>query len=181
MRFLILIISLIFLSWCFGWWYEKKEISFEDKFTMNINESFDNVWKWQFDWQQISKKIIKAFLEREQDSDFNDNFIVTKREIKTEVTPEVFSEWNYKNIQRQITWLRNISWLRKHEFTCNWKNIIWYYSMFNVHQSIFDEDTKYYLLQYYFIYNDRWYILSFSSSDDRYDEFIESIESISCK
>ncbi|MBS8121552.1 hypothetical protein [Candidatus Vampirococcus lugosii] len=174
----IILLSLPFLTGCFE--SENNQTVEFDGFVMEINEHFIPISSGTFDGQQIQNKIIASYKIDSLEDIYKDNLIISKNKLNNKIDLETYTQANYNKLNKGITTLNSIENIKKLDFECKNDKIDGYYSKYEVYDSIFDEDTKYYILQYYFIKDDNGYILSFSSGEDRFSEFIKNIGTISC-
>ncbi len=176
--FFLLLLTNIFLGWCF-WWDsdEKNTIEFEN-FQISIDPWYESVSSDIFEQKQIKNEIIASYRDWEL-SEFNNNMIITKTNVKINQSAKEFARANSSIIINNMP-ATNFWGLNEYNFSCKWWNIKWYYWNFWVFESVFDKQASYYMTQYYFVYNKTWYVVSFMWEEKMFDTFAWYIESISC-
>lgn len=175
---LLALSSIITLSWC--WSSDTKQISF-DSFNIEVANDFNEVDPSIVDWKQIVNKISKSIMKKNKDW-FNENIVITNWDLKKNYKVQDLVDVNIQKLKSQIGWYNQWE-IWYNDFECKWVTINWAYNTFDVPESISSKDSKkIYIIQYYFIYNNKNYTLSASTqTQDSIDTFKDYFKSITCK
>jgi len=173
-----LIASTITIAWCGS--TDIKQISF-DSFNIEVSNEFTEVDPSIVDWKQIVNKISKSIMKKNKDW-FNENIVITNWDLKKNYKVQDLVDVNIQKLKAQIWWY-NQGEIWYNDFDCKWATINWAYNSFDVPESISSKDSKkIYIIQYYFIYNNKNYTLSASTqTQDSIATFKNYFKSISCK
>lgn len=180
MKKLLLIISflwILLLAWC--WSTATQKISF-DKFSMQVDPWYKSVDTSLVENKQIKDKVIKWFKITNK-SWFDENIIVVKTDVKSQVSIDDFVQTNIDKLKKQTPSYSQIDNVNT-SFDCSWKKIQAKYNTYKINESLDEKVSKdYYFLQYYYKIDNSWYIVSFASiSKDSLDKFKTYIKSFAC-
>ena len=178
----LLLISIItitsILTWCFK--NEPSQLVDFNNFSIEIWTEFTEIYSWLFEWNQIHNNIIKSYKIHDNWNKFNDNLIITTTQVRKEIDWRTFAEVNVDKLRKNIRTLSLIWNIYSNKFTC-WNNSIeWFVWKYIIYDNIFDESNKYYLMQYYYVYNWTGYIISFATDNERklwsFEKYVKSIK-----
>ncbi len=183
MKLLIKLSSLfciLILSWCWGG-IEEQTINF-DNFSVNIPEIFEEKTKPStIENKQILGKILKAYKEKKEQNEFENNFIISKTELKSKIKSSEFNKINSSKLQKQIAWYSLLN-NEQSQFECKGEEINYFIHSFSLPEKIFENKNTFYIIQSYFSYWKNWYILSFATKNkDKISEFKKQLKTIKCK
>lgn len=172
---IVLFSTLLAIAWCGS--SSEKTVQF-DNFTIQLWNTYNKVDSNLIMNKQITDKIVAAY--KQKLDWFDENIIITKWALKKNYNIEDVAWVNIDKLKTQVVGYQQKELLNG-SFNCNWQTINWVYHTFTVPKTINSTD-KYTLLQYYFIYQNQSYVVSFSTeSDGSIDTFKKYIKTIACK
>lgn len=169
----------LFLTWC--WKEEIINVDFED-FQISLNNDFKEFNSNNIDSESNVEKIIKS-LKRKNDNWYVENIIISKSSNQNNLDSQTFASANIDKIKKEVIGYKNIQ-SNSFDFSCNWDKIQVIRNYFGINDNIFDDksQTKYYVQQYYYIYNNYSYIISYTSDNKDNIELIDwYVKDIKCK
>lgn len=130
--------------------------------------------------EQILNKILKAY-KKSNEEWFDENIIISTSTFKKDIGIDSTLEVNIKKLKQQIIWYEEIE-KDSLNFDCEWNDIQWRYINFILPKNILDNSVwKYYVSQYYFINDNKNYIISYASENqDWLETFIDTLDSLNC-
>lgn len=169
-KYLLIILLGIFLSLSWCWNSTTTKIQFEN---FNLDLKTNQQYFINDIWDQNSWIIIYKWSDQE-DSEFINSLVILSTPTKQNIKDFVDQNMNKLNSSISSIETTNTQTL---SFNCSWTKTIGIIKSFLTN----DDDIENYFSQYFFLYDEKWYIISFSSDneDDNID-FQKSLTSLSC-
>ncbi len=165
--------ALLLLTWCGSSSVPDETLTFADTFNITIPWGFKFLNPGTVENKQITNKVLLSYIKDNEDS-FDDNIVVTLSEIWPDLDYEQFWTVNSKKLQTSLAWYIPGNQKRV-KFECKGEDIEGLFVTFDVKNTFSDIQELTYISQYQFVYQDKWYIASYASinqkdrnnSDDR--------------
>jgi len=172
----------ITLAWC--WSTKTQKVDFE-WFNIDIDQDFKKTDGWLVENKQIINKVLKAYKKPNSQKDgFDENIMIAKTTVNSNLTWETFAKVNVEKLQNSIQWTKSIK-SANIKFKCKDKEIEWMYNIVSIPQDGEDANNdkrkSYFINQYYFVNWTNGYIISFSSDVQKNTEnFVNNLKKITC-
>ncbi len=172
---------LLFLTWCFNASKSSTDIQIQASyFTLLLDSSFVPVNSALIENKQIIDKIIWSW-KKTNKSWFDTSLVFTESTIDPLLQTEQFVTLNNKKYLTELSWF--VPWMR--EFTnlyCNNDIIKALQIEFTLKNWLLDDYQILYFIQLQFVYNKKWYILSYlTNTNSDINEIKSTLNSLSCK
>lgn len=169
-KYLLIVLLGIFLLLSGCWNSIITKIQFE-KFNLDLKS--DQQYFINDIWDQNSWIIIYQW-SNQSDSEFINSLVILSTPTKQNIKD--FVDQNIKKLNSSISSIEIID-TQTLSFNCSWTKIIGIIKSFLTT----NDDIENYFSQYFFLYDEKWYIISFSSDDeDDNIDFQKSLTSLSC-
>ncbi len=161
--FIWLISSLLTGCW---WSTEVTELAqFWDIFSISIPEWFESINPKLVENKQITNKVLLSYKKNQEDT-FDENIVVTRSEIWPSLDYEQFWTVNSKKLQTSLAWY--VPWKQERlSFECQWEDIKGLFVTFDVKNTFSAIQEFTYIAQYQFVHQEKGYIISYASINDR--------------
>jgi hypothetical protein len=154
------------------------KVSF-DNFSMNMDNWFKEISSTLIEDNQTKNKILKSL--KKDNEWFDENLVISKNELKKQTNIEDIALINIDKLKSQVWWFIK-TWEWWINFNCKTQEIKWIFINFEIPENILDKDSKRtYFNQYYFVYNNINYIISFATSTkENIELYLKNLETINC-
>lgn len=170
---------LLVLSGCSAISSSEKQITYDDRFVINISEDFVSVPAQLVENKQLINKIVLAY-KITNTQWFDKNLIISKSVIGPALDVNQFRTLQSKKLQRILVWYQPEK-KQQISFTCNNEKINGLYVTFTLRDTTSSPAALYYLAQYQYLYWGTWYILSYiSDTESDRDDIKDTLTKITC-
>lgn len=180
MKKLLSIILVIILSlnlyWCWSDSETDNVVVFDD-IQIVIGNDYKQVEPSLIENNQIINKILKTYKSSNVNW-FDKNLVIT-------YTNNISNKTDFFTLNRELL-KKEIVWYQQEEITtfeatlCNKEKVDITLNNFNFSEWLSENSAEYYLQQYSFVYNNKWYIISFASQNKldmkEFEKYWKSIE-----
>ena len=171
--FIVLVLGLnMLLAWC--WSNQYTQIQFDN---FNIKIKTDQAYYIQQNDQSEYKNISIYKPDNSQDpTQETQKSIIFTSQDKLNLNAKDFANQNMETLKSSI-WSYTIDSTTVWSFVCSWNNIIWITKKFTIKQ----DKQNIYFLQFFFVQNNKWYIISFQSDSQKdISDFEDNLNKSKC-